>query len=155
VVSSSLVLVIFVLEKAKPSLCFPLQEVSGDDDVVDTGIEMTEVGEDVAEGQEVMLETAGDVITTDIPIGEGDSGGIMADETLGTVVSDEDILVMADDAVHETTSIMADEVSDEIHVGSADVTHADTSLEIVPVMADEVLAGMADGTCVDTSVKLF
>uniref|UniRef100_A0A2N9J1V2 Aminotransferase-like plant mobile domain-containing protein n=1 Tax=Fagus sylvatica TaxID=28930 RepID=A0A2N9J1V2_FAGSY len=112
-------------------------EVSGDNDVIDTGIEMTEVGEDVAEGQEVMLETAGDVITTDIPIGEGDSGGIMADETLGTVVSDEDILVMADDAAHETTSVMADEVSDEIHVGTADVTHADTLLEIVPVMAGE------------------
>ena len=134
---------------------FSLQEVSGNDNVVNTSIEITEVGEDVAEDQEVMLETAGDVITTDIPIGEGDSGGIMADETLGTVVSDEDILVMADDAVHETTSIMADEVSDEIHVGTANVTHADTLLEIVPVMADEVLVGMADGTCVDTSVKLF
>ena len=132
-----------------------MQEVSVDDDVVDTGIEMTEVGEDVVEGQEVMLETTSDVITTDIPIGEGDPGGIMADEDLGIVVSDEDILVMADDAVHETTSIMADEVLDEIHVGSADVTHADASLEIVPVMADEVLAGMADGTCVDISMKLF
>ena len=49
-VSSSLVLVIFVLEEAKPSLCFSLQEVSGDDDIVNTGIEITEVGEDVAEG---------------------------------------------------------------------------------------------------------
>ena len=102
-----------------------------------------------------MLETTGDVITTDIPIGEGDSGGIMADETLGIVMSDEDILVMADDAIHETTSIVADKVSDKIHVGTADVTHADISLEIVPVMADEVLAGMADETCVDTFVKLF
>jgi hypothetical protein len=40
-----------------------LQEVNGDDDVVDTGVEMTEVDEDVAEGQEMVLETAGDVIT--------------------------------------------------------------------------------------------
>ena len=154
-VSSSLVPVTFVLEETKPSLCFSLQEVSGDDDVVGTGIEMIEADEDVAKGQEVMSETAGDVITADIPIDEGDLGGTIVYKTLGTVVSDADVLNMADDAVHETTSIMAEEASDEIHAGTADVTPTDASLEIIPVMADEVLAGMADRICVDTLMKFF
>ena len=132
-----------------------MQEVSGDDDVVGTGVETTEADEDVTEGQGVMPETAGDVITADIPIDEGDLGGTMADETLGAVVSDEDVLAMADDAVHEITSIMAEEASDEIHAGTADVTPTDASLEIIPVIADEVLAGMADRICIDTLVKLF
>ena len=152
-VSSSLVLVTFVLEETKPSLCFSLQEVCGDDDVVGTGIETTEADEDVTEGQEVMLETA--VITADIPIDEGDLGGTMVDETLGTVVSDEDVLAMADDAVHEITSIMVEEASDEIHADTVDVALTDASLEIIPVTADVVLAGMADRICIDTLVKLF
>ena len=154
VVSSPLVLVTFVLEETKSSLCFSLQEVSGDDDVVGTGVETTEVGEDVTEGQGVMPEIAGDVVTADIPIDEGDLGGNMADETLGAVVSDEDVLAMADDAVHEITSIMAEEASDAIHAGTADITPTDASLAIIPVTADEVLTGMADKICIDTLVKL-
>ena len=152
VLSSPLVLVTFVLEETKSSLCFSLQEVSGDDDVVGTGVETTEADEDVTEGQEVMLETA--VITADIPIDEGDLGGTMADETLGAVVSDEDVLAMADDAVHEITSIMAEEASDAIHAGTADITPTAASLEVIPITADEVLTGMADKICIDTLVKL-
>ena len=116
-----------------------MQEVSGDDDVVGTGVETTEVGEDVTEGQGVMPEIAGDVVTADIPIDEGDLGGTMADETLGAVVSDEDVLAMADDAVHEITSIMAEEASDATHAGTVDITPTDASLAIIPVTADEVL----------------
>ena len=132
-----------------------MQEVSGDDDVVGTGVETTEADENVTEGQGVMPETAGDIITADIPIDEGDLGGTMVDETLGTVMSDEDILAMADDAVHEITSIMAEEASDEIHADTADVASTDASLEIIPVTADVVLAGMADRICIDTLVKSF
>jgi hypothetical protein len=89
---------------------FFLQEVSGDDDTVDAGERMTEVDEGVAERQEMVLETTNDVNSKDTPVHKGDSGGIMANKTLGTVVSDEAILAMADEAVHETAPIMADEV---------------------------------------------
>ena len=131
-----------------------MQEVSGDDDVVGTGVETTAADEDATEGQGVMPGTAGDVIAADIPIDEGDLGGTMADETLGAVVSDEDVLAMADDAVHEITSIMAEEASDATHAGTADITPTAASLEVIPITADEVLTGMADKICIDTLVKL-
>ena len=153
------------------------QEVSGDDDTVDAGERMTEVDEGVAERQEMVLETTGDVISKDTPVHKGDSGDIIADKTLGTVVSDEAILAMADEAVHETAPIMADEVpvgwTDEAYVDMTDVAPVDMAHEIVAVMADkasvgvahigtkiasvtadEASVGMADVICVDTSCEI-
>ena len=144
------------------------QEVSGDDDTVDAGERMTEVDEGVAERQEMVLETTGD---------KGDSGDIIADKTLGTVVSDETILAMADEAIHETAPIMADEVpvgwTNEAYVDMTDVAPIDMAHEIVAVMADkasvgvahigteitsvtadEASVGMTDVICVDTACEI-
>jgi hypothetical protein len=135
-----------------------LQEISGDDDVVDTSVGMIEMDESVVERQKMALETTGDVTTMDTLVDKGDSGDVMADETLGAVVSDEAILTMADEANHETAPIMADEASvgwtDETRVDTVDVAHVDTAREIVPVMADEASVGMADETCVDTAYEI-
>uniref|UniRef100_A0A2N9JA03 Aminotransferase-like plant mobile domain-containing protein n=1 Tax=Fagus sylvatica TaxID=28930 RepID=A0A2N9JA03_FAGSY len=98
-----------------------IEEVSGDDDIVDAGVGTTE----------------------DSPIDWSDSDDAMADETLGVTVSDEAVLVMADEAVQSTTSIMAEEVPGEIPVSMADVVRVDEAHEITPVMADEALAGSA------------
>jgi hypothetical protein len=82
-------------------LFFLLQEVSGDDDVVDAGVGTTEVNESIVERQEVALESTDDVAAKDSPIDWSDSDDAMADETLGVTVSDEAVLVMADEAVHQ------------------------------------------------------
>uniref|UniRef100_A0A2N9EQH2 Aminotransferase-like plant mobile domain-containing protein n=1 Tax=Fagus sylvatica TaxID=28930 RepID=A0A2N9EQH2_FAGSY len=81
-----------------------IEEVSGDDDIVDAGVGTTEVNEGIVERQE--------------------------DETLGVTVSDEAVLVMADEAVQSTTSIMAEEVPGEIPVSMADVVRVDEAHEI-------------------------
>uniref|UniRef100_A0A2N9E6W1 Aminotransferase-like plant mobile domain-containing protein n=1 Tax=Fagus sylvatica TaxID=28930 RepID=A0A2N9E6W1_FAGSY len=65
-------------------------------------------------------------------------------EALGVTVSDEAVLVMADEAVQSTTSIMAEEAPGEIPVSMADVVPE--AHEVTPVMADETLVGMADET---------
>ena len=62
-------------------------------------------------------------------------------------MSNEAVLAMVGEAVHETTSIMAEEIPDEIHVSTAD--------EIVPVMADEAFTGTADRTRVDTAYEVI
>ena len=125
-------------------LFFFWQELSGDDDVVDTGAEMAEVNEDVAERQEMVLGTTDEVVTMDSLVDGGDSGGTTADETLGVTISDEAVLAMAGEAVHETTSIVAEEVPDEIHISTTDVVGVDKAYEIVPVMIDEAFTGMVD-----------
>uniref|UniRef100_A0A2N9I0U6 Aminotransferase-like plant mobile domain-containing protein n=1 Tax=Fagus sylvatica TaxID=28930 RepID=A0A2N9I0U6_FAGSY len=107
-----------------------IEEVSGGDDVVDAGVGTTEVSESIVERQEVELKSTDDVAAKDSPIDWTDSDDAMADEALGVTVSDEAVLVMADEAVQSTTSIMAEEAPDETLVG----------------MADETLAGMADRT---------
>jgi hypothetical protein len=87
-----------------------------------------------------------------------DFGETMADETLGvTVVSDEAILVMADEAVHETTfNYGRRSLRKNSRQFTADVTDVDkASREIVPVVTDEAFAGMADGTCVDTTYEVI
>uniref|UniRef100_A0A2N9I6J8 Aminotransferase-like plant mobile domain-containing protein n=1 Tax=Fagus sylvatica TaxID=28930 RepID=A0A2N9I6J8_FAGSY len=94
-----------------------IEEVSGGDDVVDAGVGMQPS-----------------------PIDWTDSDDAMADEALGVTVSDEAVLVMADEAVQSTTSIMAEEAPDETLVGMADeeplsdrtrIVH-----EVIPVVAD-------------------
>jgi hypothetical protein len=137
-------LTVFAFEETKPF--FFLQEVSGDDDIVDAGVGTTEVNEGIVERQEVALESTDEVVTKDSPIDWSDSDDAMADETLGVTVSDEAVLVMADEAVQSTTSIMVEEVPGEIPVSMADVVRVDEAHEITPVMADEALAGMADET---------
>uniref|UniRef100_A0A2N9ED07 Aminotransferase-like plant mobile domain-containing protein n=1 Tax=Fagus sylvatica TaxID=28930 RepID=A0A2N9ED07_FAGSY len=118
-----------------------IEEVSGDDDIVDAGVGTTEVNKGIVERQEVALESTDEVVAKDSPIDWSDSDDAMADETLGVTVSDEAVLVMADEAVQSTTSIMAEEVPGEIPVSMADVV--DEAHEITPVMADEALAGSA------------
>ena len=140
----------FASEEAELFFSVFLQEVSGDDDIVDAGVETAEVNEGIVERREVALESTDEVVTKDSPVDGSDSGGAMADETLGITVLDEVVLVMADEAVRETTSIMAEEVPGEIHISMADVACVDKAYEIAPVMADEALTGMADGTRVDT-----
>jgi hypothetical protein len=125
-----------------------LQEVSGEDDIVDAGVGTTEVNEGIVERREVALESTDEVVAKDSPIDWSDSDDAMADETLGVTVSDEAVLVMADEAVQSTTSIMVEEVPGEIPVSMADVVRVDGAHEITPVMADEALAGMADETCI-------
>ena len=97
----------FVSEEAELFFSVFLQEVSGDDDIVGTGVEVDVVNEGVVEKQEVALEFTGEVVAQDSPVDGSDSGDTMADETLGVTVSDEAVLVMADEAVQVTTSIMA------------------------------------------------
>jgi hypothetical protein len=113
---------------------------------VDAGVGTTEVNEGIVERREVALESTDEVVAKDSPINWSDSDDAMADETLGVIVSDEAVLVMADEAVQSTTSIMAEEVPGEIPVSMADVVRVDEAHEIAPVMADEALAGMANGT---------
>ena len=137
------------------SFFFFWQELSGDDDIVDTSVEMTEVNEDVVERQEMVLETTDEVITKDTLVDGSDSGGTMANETLGVTVSDEAILVMAGKAIHETISIMAEEASDETHASTADVVDVDKAFKIVPVVADEAFTGMADKTRVDKTYEVI
>ena len=123
---------------------FLSQEVSGGNDVVDAGVGMAEASEGIVEKQEVALEPTDEVVAKDSPIDWTDSDDVIADETLGVTVPDEAVLVMADEAVQSTTSIMAEEAPGEIPVSMADVvpeTH-----EVTPVMADETLVGMADET---------
>uniref|UniRef100_A0A2N9GMW1 Aminotransferase-like plant mobile domain-containing protein n=1 Tax=Fagus sylvatica TaxID=28930 RepID=A0A2N9GMW1_FAGSY len=117
-----------------------IEEVSGDDDIVDAGVGTTEVNKSIVERQEVALESTDEVVAKDSPIDWSDSDDAMADETLGVTVSDEAVLVMADEAVQSTTSIMAEEVPGEISVSMADVVRVDEAHEITPVMADEALA---------------
>ena len=140
----------FASEEAKLLFSVFLQEVNGDDDIVDVGVEMAQVNKGIVERREVALESTDEVVAKDSPVDGSDSGGAMADETLGVTVSDEAILVMADEAVRETTSIMAEEAPGEIHVSMADVVCVDEAYEIAPVMVDEAFTGMADRTRVDT-----
>uniref|UniRef100_A0A2N9INI5 Aminotransferase-like plant mobile domain-containing protein n=1 Tax=Fagus sylvatica TaxID=28930 RepID=A0A2N9INI5_FAGSY len=109
----------------------------------------------------VIEEVSGgdDVVDADSPIDWTDSDDAMADEALGVTVSDEAVLVMADEAVRSTT----EEASGEIPVVTADVvpeaheitrvmadeTLVDVAHETAPVTADETLAGMADRTLVN------
>jgi hypothetical protein len=149
-------LTVFASEKAKLFFSFFfLQEVSGDDDIVDAGVETAEVNEGIVERREVALESTDEVVAKDSPADGSDSGGTMADETLGVTVSNEAVLAMAGEAVQETTSIMAEEVPDEIHVSMADVVCVDKAYEIAPAMADEAFTGIADGTRVDTAHEVI
>uniref|UniRef100_A0A2N9F8G5 Aminotransferase-like plant mobile domain-containing protein n=1 Tax=Fagus sylvatica TaxID=28930 RepID=A0A2N9F8G5_FAGSY len=130
-----------------------IEEVSGGDDVVDAGVGATEVNESTVERQEVALKPTDDVAVKDSPIDWTDSDDAMADEALGVTVSDEAVLVMADEAVRSTT----EEASGEIPVVTADVvpeaheitrvmadeTLVDVAHETAPVTADETLAGSA------------
>jgi hypothetical protein len=118
-------------------------------------VETTEANEDVAERQEMVLETTDEVITKDTPIGGSDSGGTMADETLGVTVSDEAILVMVGEAIHEAISITAEEAPDVTHVSAVDVADIDKAFEIIPVMEDETFAGMVDETRVDAAYEVI
>jgi hypothetical protein len=127
-----------------------LQEVSGDDAIVDAGVGMTKVNKGIVERQEVALKSTDDVAAKDSPIDWTDSDDAMADETLGVTVPDEAVLVMAEEAIQSTTSIMAVEVPGEIPVSVADTVRAEETHEIAPVMADETLTGMADETCIST-----
>uniref|UniRef100_A0A2N9HPS0 Aminotransferase-like plant mobile domain-containing protein n=1 Tax=Fagus sylvatica TaxID=28930 RepID=A0A2N9HPS0_FAGSY len=136
-----------------------IEEVSGGDDVVDAGVGAAEVSESIVERQEVGLKSTVDVAAKDSPIDWTDSDDAMADEALGVTVSDEAVLVMADEAVRSTT----EEASGEIPVVTADVvpeaheitrvmadeTLVDVAHETAPVTADETLAGMADRTLVN------
>jgi hypothetical protein len=96
-------------KETEPLSFLLLQEVSGGDDVVDAGVGTTEVNESIVERQEVALKPTDDVAVKDSPIDWTDSDDAMADEALGVTVSDEAVLVMADEAVQSTTSIMAEE----------------------------------------------
>jgi hypothetical protein len=116
---------------------------------VDAGVGTTEVNESIVERQEVALKPTDDVAVKDSPIDWTDSDDAMADEALGATVSDEAVLVMADEAVQSTTSIMAEEASGEIPVVMADVVPE--AHEITRVMADEALVSMADETLVDAA----
>ena len=71
---------------------FFLQEVSGDDDIVDAGVGTTKVNEGIVERQEVALESTGGVVEKDSPIDWSGSDDAMADETLGVTVSNEAVL---------------------------------------------------------------
>uniref|UniRef100_A0A2N9H4X2 Aminotransferase-like plant mobile domain-containing protein n=1 Tax=Fagus sylvatica TaxID=28930 RepID=A0A2N9H4X2_FAGSY len=110
-----------------------IEEVSGDDDIVDAGVGTTE----------------------DSPIDWSDSDDAMADEALGVTVSDEAVLVMADEAVQSTTSIMAEEVPGEIPVSMADVVRVDEAHEIAPVMADETLGLLLRMIMIKTLILLI
>jgi hypothetical protein len=126
---------------------------------VDAGVGAAEVSESIVERQEVGLKSTVDVPAKDSPIDWTDSDDAMADEALGVTVSDEAVLVMADEAVRSTT----EEASGEIPVVTADVvpeaheitrvmadeTLVDVAHETAPVTADETLAGMADRTLVN------
>uniref|UniRef100_A0A2N9HJJ6 Aminotransferase-like plant mobile domain-containing protein n=1 Tax=Fagus sylvatica TaxID=28930 RepID=A0A2N9HJJ6_FAGSY len=106
-----------------------IEEVSGGDDVVDAGVGTTEVNESI--------------------VGEA------RNEALGVTVSDEAVLVMADEAVQSTTSIMAEEAPGEIPISMADVVPE--AHEVTPVMADETLdetLGMADETLAARRVSI-
>ncbi len=111
---------------------------------MDAGVGTTEVNESIVERQEVALKSTDDVAAKDSPIDWTDSDDAMADEALGVTVSDEAVLVMADEAVQSTTSIMAEEAPGEIPVSMADVVPE--AHEVTPVIADETLVGMADET---------
>jgi hypothetical protein len=141
-------------------LFFFLQELSGDDDVVDTITEMAEKDKDVVEGQGTALQITGD----DTSVDKGNSGNIMADEIPGVVVSNEDILAMADEVVHEVAPIMIDKVSvgwiDEAHVGTADIVHVDTADEIrdrtygvIPIVATSNVTVIAGSTAGDSHAQ--
>jgi hypothetical protein len=125
---------VFASKETEPLSSFLLQEVSGGDDVVDTGVGTTEVNESIVERQEVALESTDEVVAKDSLIDWSDSDDAMADETLGVTVPDEAVLVMAE------------EVPGEIPVSMADMVRVDEAHEIAPVMADETLVGMADET---------
>jgi hypothetical protein len=131
-------------KETEPLSFLLLQEVSGGDDVVDAGVGTTEVSESIVERQEVGLKFTDDAAAKDSPIDWTDSDDAMADEALVVTVSDEAVLVMADEAVQSTTSIMAEETPGEIPVSMADVVPE--AHEVTPVMADETLVGMADET---------
>uniref|UniRef100_A0A2N9FWF7 Aminotransferase-like plant mobile domain-containing protein n=1 Tax=Fagus sylvatica TaxID=28930 RepID=A0A2N9FWF7_FAGSY len=128
-----------------------IEEVSGGDDVVDAGVGTTEVSESIVERQEVELKSTDDVAAKDSPIDWTDSDDAMADEALGVTVSDEAVLVMADEAVQSTTSIMAEEAPGEIPVSMADVVPE--AHEVTPIMADEAFAGMADETLAGSAAE--
>jgi hypothetical protein len=136
-------------KETEPLSFLLLQEVSGGDDVVDAGVGTTEVSESIVERQEVELKSTNDVAAKDSPIDWTDSDDAMADEVLGATVSDEAVLVMADEAVQSTTSVMAEEASGGIPVVMADVVPE--AHEITRVMADEALVSMADETLVDAA----
>uniref|UniRef100_A0A2N9IAP6 Aminotransferase-like plant mobile domain-containing protein n=1 Tax=Fagus sylvatica TaxID=28930 RepID=A0A2N9IAP6_FAGSY len=103
------------------------KELSGDDDVIDTGVEMTEVDEGIVEWEEMALEITGDVTT-----------------------KDEATPVMADEAVYETAPIMADEIS----IGLVGEAHVGTAYGIAPVVADEASAGAVDEACAGTALEI-
>jgi hypothetical protein len=133
---------VFASKETEPLSSFLSQEVGGGDDIVDAGVGMPEVNESIVERQEVALKSTDDVAAKDSPIDWTDSDDAMADEALGVTMSDEAVLVMADEAVQSTTSIMAEEAPGEIPVSVADVVPE--AHEVTPVMADETLVGMAD-----------
>ena len=122
-----------------------MQEVSGEDDAVDTGEGVTEMDEGVAERQEVALEITGDVTTEGTSASKDGSGDVMADETQVAVVGDEATLVMADDVTAPT-------IPDGTSIGMADEAYVDTARGITPVMADEILVGTADEACVGAEI---
>uniref|UniRef100_A0A2N9EG59 Aminotransferase-like plant mobile domain-containing protein n=1 Tax=Fagus sylvatica TaxID=28930 RepID=A0A2N9EG59_FAGSY len=150
-----------------------IKEVSGDDDVVDTGEGVTKMDEGVGEQQEVALEITGDVTIEGISAGKDGLSDVMADETQVAVVGGGATLVMADEAARETTPIIADETSigmvdethigmahgitpvmaEEVSVGIADEAHVGTG-EIAPIMVDEASAGMVDQAYVGTAYKI-
>ena len=143
-----------------------MQEISGDDDAVDTGKGMTEMDEGVVERQDMALEITGDVTTEGISASKDGLGNVMANETQVAIMEDEATLVMADDVaapiIPEETSIsMANEAyagtthgivpvtANKAFVGAAD--EARVGAEIGLVMPDEASVGMADVTRVDTA----
>ena len=170
----------FASEEAELFFSVFLQEVSGDDDIVNTSVEVDEVNEGVVEKQEVALESTGEVIAKDSPVDGSDSGDAMADKTLGVTVPDEAVLVMADEAVQVTTSIMAEEVpgsssimaeevpgstsimAEEV-LGSTSIMaeevpggiHVSEAYGIASVMVDEALTGMAEGTRFDAAHEVI
>ena len=120
-----------------------MQEISGDNDAIDTGAGMTEVDEGVVEGQEIALKTTGDVTMKGNPVDKDGFGDVMVDETLVVVMAHEATLVMADEAhlgtAHETTPVIADEA----FVGMADEAP-------VTVMADPSLTTIAESATMDS-----
>ena len=129
-----------------------MQEISGDDDAVDTGVGMIEMDEGVVKGQKIALKTAEDVTMKGNPVDKDGFGDVMVDETLVAIMADETTLVMANEAhvgtAHETALVMVGEASVGMvdkgtHV-MVDEAHVGTTHETAPVMADEAFVGMAD-----------
>ena len=120
-----------------------MQEISGDDDAVDTGVGMIEMDEGVDEGQKIALKTAEDVTMKGNPVDKDGFGDVMVDETLVAIMADETTLVMANEAhvgtAHETALVMVDEA----FVGMADKAP-------VIVMVDPCLTIIAEFAAMDS-----